>query len=140
MQNNSENSVSQAAEQEPAAGTAASGAPPVAPAGETAAASKPPASKPARKKKASKKKASKKGRRKKRGKKKATQAAVASTDNMSRVLAAVEELREAIHELASTEISHRRKAVEDLRAAAREKISDLEIAAQSSIAKLTGKG
>ena len=96
--------------------------------------------KKAGKKKVSKKKSSKKRKSKKRGKKKATRVAGDSSDNMARVLGAVEELRDAIQELASSEITQRRKAVEDLREAAREKIHDLETAAQSSLAKLTGKG
>lgn len=58
---------------------------------------------------------------------------------MSRLVAAVEELRAAVVELASSEITHRRKAVEDFRETARAKISDLETAAQNSLARLTGK-
>ena len=97
------------------------------------ASKKKTAKKKASKKKASKKKASKK----KRGKKKR---AAAGSDHMSRLIAAVEELRAAVVELASTELSHRRQAVEDLRETARAKISDLETAAQNSLARLTGKG
>ena len=96
--------------------------------------------KKASKKKASKKKASKKKASKKRGKKKRGKKKVATSDRYTRVLAAADELRDALSELASTELHDRRQAVEDLRAAARAKISDLESAAQSSLAKLTGRG
>ncbi|MGY6588146.1 MAG: hypothetical protein ACXIUB_07610 [Wenzhouxiangella sp.] len=93
--------------------------------------------KKASKKKASKKKASKKKAGKKRGSKKA---AVKSDSPMARVLSAVEELREAIQDLAANEFSNRRQAVEELSATARAKMADLETAAQNSIARLTGKG
>ncbi len=59
---------------------------------------------------------------------------------MGRLLAAVEELRAAVMDMASSEVAHRRKAVEDFRETARAKITDLESAAQSSLARLTGKG
>ncbi|MFP4278303.1 MAG: hypothetical protein ACLFQ2_12905 [Wenzhouxiangella sp.] len=59
---------------------------------------------------------------------------------MSRLLAAVEELRAAVMDLASSEMAHRRKAVEEFRDTARAKISDLETVAQTSLARLTGKG
>lgn len=90
------------------------------------------------KKKASKKKASKKKASKKRGKKK--KAAAAPSGSMARVLAAAEELRDALQELAAQELGNRRRAVEELRDTARAKITDLENAAQSSLARLTGKG
>lgn len=89
------------------------------------------------KKKAGKKKAGKKkAGKKKRGKKKAM---AATGTPMARLLAAVDELRAAVSELASSEVSHRRKAVDEFRATAKAKISDLETAAQSSLARLTGK-
>ena len=47
--------------------------------------------------------------KKKRGKKKASRQSGTTSDHMTRVLAAVEELRDAIHELASSKISHGRK-------------------------------
>ncbi|MCC5866062.1 MAG: hypothetical protein JJU31_13145 [Wenzhouxiangella sp.] len=56
------------------------------------------------------------------------------------MLAALEELTDAVKALASQQIAHQRQAVEDLRKTARAKISDLEAAAQSSLARLTGKG
>ena len=59
---------------------------------------------------------------------------------MGRVLAAAEELRDALHDLASNELGNQRRAVEELRDTARAKIADLESAAQSSLARLTGKG
>lgn len=65
---------------------------------------------------------------------------------MAQMVAAVEklgdgfdELRGAVSELAASELRQRRRAVEDLREAARKKFSDLETAAQSSLARLTGK-
>jgi len=99
--------------------------------------------KKASKKKASKKKASKKkASKKKASKKKASKKKKASyrDDSFARIVAAVEELRDAVNDLAGSELRHRREAVEDLRAAARAKISDLETAAQRSLARLTGKG
>ncbi len=59
---------------------------------------------------------------------------------MNRLLAAVDELRAAVTDLAATEVAHRRKAVDEFRETARSKISDLETAAQSSLARLTRKG
>jgi len=92
--------------------------------------------KKASKKKASKKKASKKRRsKKKRGRKKSQ----ASGDHMSRVLAAAEDLRDALHALAADEWRHRRETVDEFREMARSKIADLESAAQDSLARLTGK-
>ena len=96
--------------------------------------------KKASKKKASKKKASKKKASKKRGKKRGKKKVAAASGRYARVLAAADELRDSLAELASTELQDRRQAVEDLRVAARAKISDLETAAQSSLAKLTGRG
>jgi len=90
--------------------------------------------KKASKKKASKKKASKKKTRKKKSRKKKVSA---SGDPMARVLVAAEELRDALQDLASHELSSRRKAVEELQATARSKISDLETAAQKGLARLT---
>ncbi len=89
------------------------------------------------KKKAGKKKRGKKKGRKKKGSKKRTTAAAGVP--MTRLVAAVDELRAAVMELATKEVSHRRKAVDDFRQTAKAKMSDLESAAQSSLARLTGK-
>ena len=95
--------------------------------------------KKASKKKASKKKASKKKASKKRGKKRGKKKVSVDSGRYARVLAAADELRDSLAELASTELHDRRQAVEDLRVAARSKISDLETAAQNSLARLTGR-
>ena len=137
MQTSEESKLEQ---QVPGAGSASG-----APEGEASAANKEPvvaaaAKKKASKKKASKKKASKKKASKKRGKKRGKKKVAAVSGRYARVITAADELRDALAELASTELHDRRQAVEDLRVAARAKISDLETAAQSSLAKLTGRG
>jgi hypothetical protein len=94
--------------------------------------------KKASKKKASKKKASKKkARKKKTRKKKASKKVGRSGSPMDRVLAAADELRDALQEFAADEVNRQAAAVERLRKTAREKILDLETAAQQGLARLT---
>ena len=88
--------------------------------------------KKATRKKAGKKKASKK----KRGKKKAAASRAGGSDSMARLMAAVEELREAVVELAQSKASEQHTAVHELREAAKAKIADLEDAAMRSFKKL----
>ncbi|RFF29025.1 hypothetical protein, partial [Wenzhouxiangella sediminis] len=88
------------------------------------------------KKKASKKKASKK----KASKKKASRKAAAAEGDMAHVLAAVDQLRDALHDLASHQINQRRQLVEELRTAARSGFSEVETAARKTLNRLTGKG
>ena len=87
------------------------------------------------KKKASKKTVGKKKASKKVGKKKTIRAA-AGSDSMARLLAAVEELREAVVELASEKAKEQQSAVADLRQAAQQRIADLEDMAVRTMQKL----
>lgn len=96
------------------------------------AVAEPGLGKKATRKKAGKKKASKK----KRGKKKAAASRAGGSDSMARLMAAVEELREAVVELAQSKASDQQTAVHDLREAAKAKIADLEDAAIRSFKKL----
>lgn len=57
-----------------------------------------------------------------------------------RVVAAVEELRDAVSELAALEMADRRRAIRDFSETARAKLSALETVAQKGIARLSGKG
>ena len=86
------------------------------------------------KKTASKKATKKKASKKKRSKKTAAQAAPAS-GRLARIIAAVEELREAVLELAKSSATEHQQAVVDLRALARRKIDDLENAATRTLDK-----
>ncbi|MEE4303239.1 MAG: hypothetical protein V2J19_03720 [Wenzhouxiangella sp.] len=97
-----------------------------------------PAAKKAAKKKATKKKVSKKASKKKASKKKAS--AKAADGDMAQVLAAVDQLRDALHDLASHQINQRRQLVEELRTAARSGFSEVETAARKTLNRLTGKG
>ena len=92
----------------------------------------PGAAKKATRKKAGKKKASKK----RRGKKKTAASRAGGSDSMARLMAAVEELREAVVELAQSKASEQHTAVQELREAAKAKIADLEDAAMRSFKKL----
>ncbi|MFP4277959.1 MAG: hypothetical protein ACLFQ2_11145 [Wenzhouxiangella sp.] len=90
-----------------------------------------PGVKKATRKKASKKKAGKKKRAKKKA---ATRAA--SSDGLGRLMAAVEELRDAVVEFAQTKAEDQQAAVAELRRSAQAKIADLEDAAVRSLKKL----
>ena len=90
--------------------------------------------KKATKKKASKKFGSKKVAKKKRGKKKTTRA-TAGQDSMARLMAAVEELREAVVDLAQSKAEEQQSAVADLRKAAQSRIAEIEDAAVRSLKK-----
>jgi hypothetical protein len=92
--------------------------------------------KKAGKKKASKKKASKKKRGKKKGSKKKAAAKPASSDSMARLMAAVEELREAVVDFAHSKTEDQQAVVAELRRSAQAKIADLEDAAVRSLKKL----
>lgn len=98
-------------------------------------AGKKKASKKVGKKTASKKLGAKKASKKKRGKKKAVRAS-AGSDSMARLLAAVEELREAVVELANEKAQEQRSAVADLRQAAQQRIADVEDMAIRALKKL----
>ncbi len=89
--------------------------------------------KKASKKKASKKKAAKKkvGRKKRSSKK--TGGAASQAEPMSRLLAAVDELREAALELAQSRSEDHQTVVSDLRKAAQSRISEIEQAAVRSL-------
>ena len=89
-----------------------------------------PGSKKATRKKATKKKTSKKKRAKKKSSTKP-----GSSDSMTRLLTAVEELREAVVELAQTKASEQQAAVTEFRRSAQAKIADLEAAAVRSLKK-----
>lgn len=97
--------------------------------------SKKKASKKVGKKTASKKLGAKKASKKKRGKKKTVRAA-AGSDSMARLLAAVEELREAVVELASEKAQEQKSAVADFRQAAQQRFADLEDMAVRTLKKL----
>ena len=93
-------------------------------------------SKKVTRKKASKKKASKKkASKKKRGKKKVAAQTVSASGSMARLMAAVEELREAVVDLAQSKAAEQQSAVSDLRKAAQSKIADIEEAAVRSLKK-----
>jgi len=98
------------------------------------AAKKKVGKKKATKKKASKKFGSKKVAKKKRGKKKTTRA-TAGQDSMARLMAAVEELREAVVDLAQSKAEEQQSAVADLRKAAQSRIAEIEDAAVRSLKK-----
>lgn len=98
-------------------------------------AGKKKASKKVGKKTASKKLGAKKASKKKRGKKKTVRAA-AGSDGMARLLAAVEELREAVVELASEKAQEQQSAVADFRQAAQQRFADLEDMAVRTLKKL----
>ncbi len=91
-----------------------------------------PGTKKATRKKASKKKASKK----KRGKKKAAGRPATVSDPMVRLMAAVEELRDAISDLAQSKAAEQHTAVTELRQAAKARIAEVEEAALRSLKKL----
>ena len=82
--------------------------------------------------KAAKKKTSKK----KRGKKKVATSGAGASDSMARLMAAVEELRDAAVELAHSKAAEQHTAVQELRQAAKAKIADLEDIAVRSLKKL----
>ena len=77
----------------------------------------------------------KKAAKKKRGKKKITRS-IDPNDGMSRLLAAVEELREAVVALANEKAQDQKAAVSDLRRAAQERIADIEDMALRTLRKL----
>ena len=89
-----------------------------------------PGVKKATRKKASKKKAGKK----KRGKKK-TAGATAPSESLARLMAAVEELREAVVDFAEAKAEDQKAAVSELRRSAQAKIADLEDMAVRSLKK-----
>ena len=106
-------------------------------AGKKKATKKKASKKKAGKKKASKKKTSKKKTsKKKRSKKKTAAGSTGGSDSMARLMAAVEELREAVVELAQTNAAQQHTAVQELRLAAKARIADLEDAAVRSLKKL----
>ena len=82
--------------------------------------------------KAVKKKVSKK----KRSTKKTAAGGAGGSDSMARLMAAVEEMREAIVELAQSKAGEQQTAVNELRQAAKAKIADLEEVAVRSLKKL----
>lgn len=88
-----------------------------------------PGSKKVTRKKATKKKASKK----KRGKKKVAGRAIPASSSMARLMAAVEELRAAVVDLAQSQGAEQKAAMSDLRKTAQAKIADLEEAAMRSL-------
>lgn len=90
-----------------------------------------PGTKKATRKKASKKKASKK----KSGKKKAAARTEAGSPELARLMAAVEELRAAVIDLATSQAA-RESAVGDMRKAAQAKIAEIEDATARSLKKL----
>ncbi|WP_376697009.1 hypothetical protein [Wenzhouxiangella sp. EGI_FJ10305] len=59
---------------------------------------------------------------------------------MAQVLAAADQLRDALYDLASHQINQRRALVEELRTAARSGFSEVESAARKTLNRLTGKG
>lgn len=86
------------------------------------------------KKKTSKKKASKKkASKKKASKKKSSKKKVSQAEPMSRLLAAVDELREAALELAQSRTEDHQAVVSDLRKAAQSRIAEIEQAAVRSL-------
>jgi hypothetical protein len=86
-------------------------------------------------KKATRKKASKKAGKKKRAKKK-TASAASSSDSLSRLMAAVEELRDAVVDFAQAKTEDQQVAVAELRRSAQAKIADLEESAVRALKKL----
>ncbi len=85
--------------------------------------------KKASKKKASKKKASKKKASKKKASKKKASRKVAVSEDMAKVLAAADALRDALYEMATHRMEQRRELMEDFRDAV-----------SSTLGRLTGKG
>ncbi len=86
------------------------------------------------KKKVSKKKTSKKkASKKKASKKKSSRKKVSQAEPMSRLLAAVDELREAALELAQSRTEDHQAVVSDLRKAAQSRIAEIEQAAVRSL-------
>jgi outer membrane biosynthesis protein TonB len=142
MESQQETKLEQTAPEEGAAAIASPE--PLKKASKKKASKKKASKKKASKKKASKKKASKKKASKKKASKKKASKKKASrkgpSEQMVRVLNAADDLREALQFMAAEQLAQRRQAVEDLRNSAREKFSDLEASAQSSLARLLGKG
>ncbi|MDT8439668.1 MAG: hypothetical protein RQ729_11735, partial [Wenzhouxiangellaceae bacterium] len=95
--------------------------------------------KKASKKKASKKKASKKKASKKRSKKKGSAEGLSGSP-WDRLVAALEQAREAALELAERDVNRGREAVEKLVGDARDTLANFEDMAEKGIARLTGKG
>lgn len=102
-----------------------------------------PPGKKTSKKKASKKKATKKkigkkktGKKKVSRKKKVAGRPASASEPMARLMAAVEELREAVVELAQEKADNQREAVSELRQAAQARIAEVEGAALRALKKL----
>jgi Mg2+ and Co2+ transporter CorA len=88
------------------------------------------------KKKTSKKKATKKKAGKKKRSKKKTASTASSSESLSRLMAAVDELREAVVGFAQTKSEDQQAAVAELRRSAQAKIADLEDSAVRALKRL----
>ncbi|MFO7762625.1 MAG: hypothetical protein R6V61_02700 [Wenzhouxiangellaceae bacterium] len=123
-----------------ASGAAGSAAPAATPDADAPKAASTDTKKKASKKKASKKKASKKKASKKKASRKKASRKAGYSDDLAQVLAAVDQLRDALHDLAVNQIDQRKQLAEEFQAAARSGFSEVESAARKTLNRLTGKG